>query len=373
MSSREVLSKVSRLVVKLGTSVCLIPGGRPNGDVLLPLARDIAALREQRIEVVLVSSGAVGMGRLLDPDNRIGSQALAGKQALAALGQTQLMRVYQQLFRLLGIDVAQVLLTRMDLGSRQRYLNARNTLLTLLKAGILPVINENDSVATEEIRFGDNDILASLVGSVVDADLVVNLTQTDGLLRPEGEQFKLVSEVEQINDEVYGWVVDKTTQWGTGGMASKLHAAKAAMDYGGSMVIAKAAEPNILSRLLAGEPLGTLFSSGQDRVNLRKRWLASSALCRGSVVVDDGATRALVDKNSSLLAVGITAVNGDFSVGDIVAVVDKGGRELGRGLINYDSGDTDKIKGLNTEEIHTKLESPGHVEVIHRDNLFIRK
>lgn len=373
MSSRASLAKVSRVVVKLGTSVCLIPGGRPNGDVLLPLAREIAALRERGIEVVLVSSGAVGMGRLLDRHDRVGSQALAGKQALAALGQTALMRVYQSLFELLGIDVAQVLLTRMDLGSRQRYLNARNTLLTLLKAEILPIINENDSVATEEIRFGDNDILASLVGSVVDADLVVNLTQTDGLLRPHGDGYKLVNEVDQIDDEVYSWVVDKKTQWGTGGMASKLHAAKAATDYGGNMVIARAAEPNILTRLIDGEPLGTLFSPGHDRVNLRKRWLASSALCRGSVRVDDGATRALVRKNSSLLAVGITTVIGEFSVGDIVAVLDAEGRELGRGLINYDSRDVDKIKGLNTEDIAGILESPGHIEVIHRDNLFIRK
>ena len=367
------MRSVKRLVVKLGTSVCLIPGGRPNGDVLLPLARDIARLQQRGVQVLLVSSGAVGMGRVVDREQKIGAQLLAGKQALAALGQAELIRMYRQLFELLGVMVAQVLLTRMDLGSQERFLNARNTLLTLLSAGILPVINENDSVATDEIRFGDNDILAALVGSAVDADLVVNLTQTDGLLRPgkEGE-LELVSLVEGVDEEVYGWVGQGVSPGGTGGMATKLHAAQAAGDYGGLMVIAKAAEPDVLTRLLDGEELGTLFVPGKKRINLRKRWLAGSALCRGSLTVDEGACQALVVNKKSLLAVGITRLEGDFKVGDIVAVLDSAGSELGRGLVNYSAAEVSRIKGLSTEMMAEVLETPGHNEVIHRDNLFIR-
>lgn len=372
--AREQMRTVKRLVVKLGTSVVLIPGGRPNGDVLLPLARDIARLRERGVQVLLVSSGAVGMGKVVDREQRIGAQLLAGKQALAALGQAELIRMYRQLFELLGVMVAQVLLTRMDLGSQERFLNARNTLLTLLSAGILPVINENDSVATEEIRFGDNDILAALVGSAVDADLVVNLTQTEGLLRPgAGGEPELVSLVEGVDEEVYGWVSQGVSPGGTGGMATKLHAARAAADYGGLMAIAKAAEPDILTRLLDGEEVGTLFVPGKKRINLRKRWLAGSALCRGRLVVDEGARRALVVNKKSLLAVGVVEVEGEFKVGDIVSVSAHDGSELGRGLVNYSADEVARIKGLSTEKMADVLESPGHHEVIHRDNLFIRK
>ncbi|MCA9790932.1 MAG: glutamate 5-kinase [Candidatus Eremiobacteraeota bacterium] len=374
MNARASLAQTRTLVVKLGTSVCLNAKGAPNGEVLLPLAREIVELRRGGVQVVVVSSGAVGMGRALDLHGHIGNQKLAQKQALAALGQVELMNVYRRIFELLGVLVAQVLLTRRDLDSRERYLNARNTLLTLLRAEVLPVINENDSVATDEIRFGDNDILACLVGSVVEADLVVNLTQTEGLLaRQEDGGYRVVAQVEGVDEETFGLVEEGTSRGGTGGMRSKLLAAQAAADYGGAMVIARAHEPNVLQRLLAGEPLGTLFVPPARRPRSRKRWLAAGAVCKGTLVVDAGARKALVHGGRSLLPVGVKAIEGEFTVGDVVAIAALDGAPLGRGLTNYNSEDLARIKGQPTQEIEEILGFRGYDEVIHRDNLFIRK
>ncbi len=372
MSRREALQHCRTVVVKIGTSVCLDQAGRPNGEVLMPLARDISRLRKRGIALVLVSSGAVGMGRSVDTQQRIGNQNLAQKQALAALGQVELMNVYRRLFDLLGVGVAQVLLTRKDLDSRERYLNARNTLLTLLRADYLPIINENDSVATEEIRFGDNDILSALVGSVVEADLVVNLTQTEGLLRRDSKgQFELVPEVLGVTDEVFKWVEKGTSRGGTGGMRSKLLAAQAADDYGASMVIAKAHTPEVLIRLLEGEPLGTLFIPQKSKLPGKKRWLAAGVLERGTLVLDEGACRAIRDHGKSLLAVGITAIEGEFSMGDAVALKDDQGNLVGKGLTNYPASELALILGQPTQAIQELLGYPGNDSVIHRDNLVV--
>ncbi|MGE0490410.1 MAG: glutamate 5-kinase [Vulcanimicrobiota bacterium] len=373
MNARAGLANTRTLVVKLGTSVCLNEKGAPNGEVLLPLAREIAELRRRGLQVVVVSSGAVGMGRALDVHGQIGNQNLAQKQALAALGQVELMNVYRRIFELLGVLVAQVLLTRRDLDSRERYLNARNTLLTLLRADVLPVINENDSVATDEIRFGDNDILACLVGSVVEADLVVNLTQAEGLLAPVAGGHRVVPQVAGVSDETFSLVEEGTSRGGTGGMRSKLLAAQAAEDYGGAMVIARAQEPNVLVRLLAGEELGTLFIPPARKPRSRKRWLAAGAVCKGTLVVDAGARQALVHDGRSLLPVGVKAVEGEFTVGDVVAIADLEGAPLGRGLTNYNSEDLARIKGQPTQGLEEILGFRGYDEVIHRDNLFIRK
>lgn len=368
VKERERIKHARRVVVKLGTSVCL-SAGAPNGEVLLPLAREIAHLRRSH-EIVLVSSGAVGLGRATAWGKAIKKLALAEKQALAAIGQVELMNMYRRIFELLGVPVAQVLLTRMDLGGRERYLNARNTLLTLLHAAVLPIINENDSVATEEIRFGDNDILACLVGSVVDADLVVNLTQTEGLLDAKGEVIPLVTE---LDESVYRLVSGTLSPGGTGGMASKLDAARAAFSYGGMMVIARAATPNVLERILAGEHLGTLFAPPGTRLSGRKRWLATSSVCKGRVRIDSGAVRALTEQGRSLLPVGIREVEGEFKVGDIVAILNLEGNEVGRGLSNYASAEVALIKGHPSKEIEDLLGFRGYDEVIHRDNLYISK
>lgn len=359
---RETLTQARRIIVKLGTSSILHSDGRIQGEVLLPLARQIAKLREMGIEVVIVSSGAVGMGRKTVYGSRIEPKQLSAKQALAALGQVELMNMWRGLFDMLGVGVAQVLLTRQELSRRERYLNARNTLCTLLAAGIIPVINENDSVATDEIKFGDNDILSALVSSVVEADLVVNLTRAQGLLDlSEGHDAPvLISEVTAVDDELFKLVAPDISEGGTGGMASKLHAAKEAARYGAAMVIANSEQDNVLLDILAGKSVGTLFCPAEQPLRGRKRWLASSTIVRGALVVDAGAEKALKKKGSSLLAVGVTAVSGEFGVGDIVTIVNAENQELGRGLCEFSSTELSKAEKKSERGV-----------IVHRDNLFL--
>jgi glutamate 5-kinase len=357
--------------VKLGTSSCLVeddPGlTRVQGEVILPLARDIARLRERGLQVVVVSSGAVGMGRRTRWGSRIDSRELSAKQALAALGQVELMNMWRGVFELLGIGVAQVLLTRQELSRRERYLNARNTLATLLAAGVLPVVNENDSVATDEIRFGDNDILAALVGSLVEAQLVINLTRAEGLLDLSGDQPTVIPEVAEVDESLFGMVAPEISTGGTGGMASKLHAAKEAARYGAAMVIANSSQPGVLLDILDGKEVGTLFWPASDPLRGKKRWLASSTMVSGQLKIDAGAHRALTVKGSSLLTVGITAVEGEFRTGDIVSVTAPNGAELGRGLCNLASTELRSL--LTTRSVGASSSKVA----IHRDNLFLRE
>lgn len=359
--ARKALAQARRVIVKLGTSSILHKDGRVQGEVLLPLARQIGTLRERGVEVVLVSSGAVGMGRKTVCGAQIEPKQLAAKQALAALGQVELMNMWRGLFDMLGIGVAQVLLTRQALSRRERYLNARNTLCTLLAAGILPVINENDSVATDEIRFGDNDILSALVSSVVEADLVVNLTRAEGLLdlSQGNDEPVLIPQVAEVDEDLFKLVSPEMSEGGTGGMASKLHAAKEAARCGAAMVIANSAQENVLIDILEGKEVGTLFCPAEQPLRGRKRWLASSTIVSGTLTVDAGAQAALINKGSSLLSVGVTGVEGEFGVGDVVAIKGLDGTELGRGLCELTSSE---LNGERTER--------GQVAV-HRDNLFL--
>ena len=363
-AQREALANSKRVIVKLGTSSILHSDGRVQGEVLLPLARQIGQLRERGLEVVLVSSGAVGMGRRTEAGRRIDPKHLSSKQALAALGQVELMNMWRRLFELLGIGVAQVLLTRQELSRRERYLNARNTLSTLLSAGILPIVNENDSVATDEIRFGDNDILAALVGSLVEADVVINLTRAAGLLdlSEGGDEPVVISDVQTVDNELFQLVAPEMSEGGTGGMGSKLHAAREAARYGAAMVIASSEENDILLKVLDGRQVGTLFWPADQPLRGRKRWLASSTMVSGNLVVDQGAEAALKRKGSSLLQVGVVEVEGEFGIGDIVSITNQSGTELGRGLSDKSS----------TELKLTGPERSGGV-VIHRNNLFLRK
>jgi len=371
MVNRSLLTKARRLVVKVGTRVCIRPDGLLNGEVLVSLARQVDRLRREGREVVLVSSGAVGMGRAV---LRAGAdqESLPTKQALAALGQVELMHAYQQVYGLLHIQVAQVLLTRDDLGARDRYLNARNTLLTLLRMGVLPVVNENDSVATQEIRFGDNDSLAAMVGALLNAQAVINLTSAPGILAPDPDhpgQDRVLDVVREITAEIEALDRGTVTSGGTGGLASKLEAARIATRYGGSMVIACAAEEDVLLRLVAGEKLGTIFLPRSERLCGRKRWLAMGARTRGTLHVDAGAARALVIQGRSLLPVGITGVEGRFKAGDLVGVCGPDGGEVARGLSNYGSEDVVRLLGQPTRRIQEILGHAGYEEIIHRDNL----
>lgn len=371
INHRQALQGAQRIVVKLGTSSCLVeesPGvSRVRGEVILPLARDIAQLRQRGLQVVVVSSGAVGMGRRTAWGAKIDSREVSSKQALAALGQVELMNMWRGVFELLGIGVAQVLLTRQELSRRERYLNARNTLTTLLAAGVLPVINENDSVATDEIRFGDNDILAALVGSLIEADLVVNLTRASGLLDTTGGEPVVISEVAEVDETLFGMVSPELSAGGTGGMASKLHAAKEAARYGAAMVIASSEQPRVLIDILEGQEVGTLFWPAKDPLRGKKRWLASTTMVAGALVIDEGAHRALTVKRSSLLTVGVTEVEGEFRTGDIVALRTADGLELGRGLSNLPSTELRSLLEARRQE------KTAARTAVHRDNLFLRE
>ncbi len=363
-SRRQALSRAQRVIVKLGTSSLLTEDGRVHGEVVLPLARQIAQLRAQGRQVVVVSSGAVGMGRMTSWGSQINDREMSSKQALAALGQVELMNMWRGVFELLGIGVAQVLLTRQELSRRERYLNARNTLSTLLSAGVLPVVNENDSVAVDEIRFGDNDILAALVGSLVEADLVVNLTRARGLLDLSQGEPVVISEVPEVDEELFGMVSPEISSGGTGGMASKLHAAREAARYGAAMVIASSEAPGVLLDIVEGKEVGTLFWPARDPLRGRKRWLASSTMVSGTLCIDQGAERALIRNGSSLLSVGLTAVEGEFSTGDIVTLRSAGGEELGRGLTDLPSTQLREL--LKSEPRESRI-------LVHRDNLFLHE
>lgn len=346
--------------------------GRLDGATLLTLAQQMARLRAEGRRVVLVTSGAVGMGRsILGVD---GPLPLAEKQALAALGQPALMNAYQNIFGLLDIRVAQVLLTREDIESHERYLNARNALHALLRRGILPVINENDSVATAEIKIGDNDHLAALVGSVVDADLVINLTSTEGLWRGDptrDAEAEVVRWVGAIDADIESLVREDKTRHGTGGMLTKIQAARIAAGYGALMAIVPGRAPDVLLRLLAGEEIGTVFAAGARPVRGRKRWIALARRHAGIIRVDAGAARAVRDQGRSLLAAGVSAVQGHFEVGDLVRIEGPDGERIGRGLTNYSAEQVERIKGLPTERHEGALGFKGCDEVVHRDHLVV--
>lgn len=361
-----------RLVVKVGTSTVTYATGKLNLGGLERVVRQVADVANAGCEVVLVSSGAVGAGL-----GRLGwtrrPATIPEKQAVAAVGQSLLMQIYEKLFSEHGLTIAQVLLTREDVADRRRYLNARTTLRTLLSYGVVPVINENDTVAVEELKFGDNDTLSALVAGLISADLLVLLTDLDGLytadprLHPDA---KLIPLVEEVTPEVEALAGGAGTARGTGGMATKLSAAKIATSCGVSMVIANAARPSVLQDLLAGKPVGTHFPA-RERLVSRKRWIAFNVPPAGQVVVDDGARQALTERGKSLLPSGIVEVSGEFEAGDAVAILGLDGSEFARGLVNYGAGDLRRIKGLHSHEIPAVLGERFYEEAVHRDNLVL--
>jgi len=372
MGPRRQLASCRRVVVKVGSGLITTPAAGADQGRIDALADEIAAARDGR-EVVLVSSGAIvtGMARLALSER---PQSIPEKQAAAAVGQSALMWHYEAAFKRHGITVGQVLLTAEDIADRARYLNARNTLQALLRFGVLPVVNENDTVAVEEIKVGDNDNLSALVAACVDADLLVLLTDVDGLYtgdpRVDPAAQKLDT-VEAITDDVMRLVWDRADRISVGGMATKLTAAQKAAASGVPMVIASGREPGALARLLAGEPVGTYFQPKAERLTARKRWIAFAVPPQGRLTVDAGARRALGEQNRSLLPSGVIDVDGDFAAGEIVAVVTGDGKEFARGLVNFDAAECRKIRGAKTREIEERLGYRSFDEVIHRDNLVI--
>ena len=363
-----------RTVVKLGTST--LTRGTPclSSPLVVDLARQIARLQGEGEEILLVSSGAIAAGR-----ERLGFPDLPKdipvKQMLAAVGQPRLMAFYEQVFGLYGLTVAQILLTRRDLSSRRGYLNARNALLALLGRGALPIINENDTVATEEIRVGDNDNLSALVANLVDADRLVLLTDQAGLFTADPRNdpgARLVEEISgpEIGPELWRAAGGSGCGLGTGGMATKLMAADLARRSGAGCVIAEGSEPDILLRIARGEKLGTRILPAASAVESRKRYILSGSRSPGKLTVDAGAARALA-RGGSLLPVGVTAVEGSFERGDTVRVTLPGGREIARGIVNYDGRDLARILRSPSDAIESILGYRFGDEVIHHNDMVL--
>jgi glutamate 5-kinase len=337
------------------------------------LAADVAASARDR-EVVLVSSGAIvtGMARL---GLGVRPRSIPEKQAAAAVGQTALMWHYEAAFKRHGLTVGQVLLSAHDISDRARYLNARNTLLTLLRFKVVPIVNENDTVAVEEIKVGDNDNLSALVASLIEADLLVVLTDVDGLYTGDPEvdpAARKLDTVDAVTDDILRLVWDRAGRVSVGGMATKLEAAQKAAASGVPMIIGSGREDGVLARILRGEPVGTHFLPRADRLGARKRWIAFAVPPQGRLTVDAGARQALTLQGKSLLPSGVTAVEGDFAAGEVVAVAgDSDDGEFARGLVNFDAGELRRIRGAKTQEIEDRLGYKSFDEVIHRDNLVL--
>lgn len=363
---QELLSSVRSMVVKIGTNVVTRDDGQLDKPAVRRLADQIAELRRRGLHVTVVSSGAIGAGvsqlRLgVRPKN------MALLQAAAAVGQPALMNIFDAALSRHRLRAAQMLLTRADFEDRRRYLNVRNTLGALHQFGTVPIVNENDTVAVDEIRYGDNDILAALVTNLLRADLLVMLTVVDGLIR-NGEVVELV---ERIDESIRRAATPATSALGTGGMDTKLRAAKMVTDAGEAVLIANGRTRNILPRLLAGALLGTLFVPTRAKMTSRKRWIALAVRPAGQVVVDDGAAAALRQGGKSLLPIGVIAVRGRFERGEVVRVVDATGQPIAQGMVNYGVADLRKIKGLRSDQLAQAVGGACRDEVIHRNNLVL--
>ncbi len=365
-----------RLVIKLGTSVLTAGTDRLNRPYMVDLARQVAALRADGVQVALVSSGAIAAGKEClgaAPAQRVRA-SVPLKQMYAAVGQSRLMHLYEQLFEIYGLQVAQALLTRDDLRDRRRYLNARNTLTLCIERGIVPIINENDALVTAEIRVGDNDNLSALVAGLIDADLLLILTDIDGLYSADPRsdpQAHLLSEVPIIDDRIWEMAGGVGSVRGTGGMRTKIQAADLATRSGTSVVIASGAAPDVILRVARSEPIGTRFPSAVSHLESRKRWLLAETARHSQLVVDAGAAAALIRKGKSLLPAGIVEVTGTFESGQTVRIYSQDGHEIARGLTQYSADDVRLICGLRSSQIAEILGYDYGPEVVHRDDMVV--
>ena len=369
---QEVTATAEKIVVKVGTRVLTDAHGKLDLQRMSALANQLVAIADSGRQVVLVSSGAVGAGM-----NRLSMETrptdVATLQAIAAVGQTDLMQTYQKLFQEQGRLAAQVLLTANELDDRVSYLNVRNTLLELLELQVIPVVNENDTVSVDELQttFGDNDQLAGLVTNLLGAQLLIILSDVDGLFtgNPEDDTSELVPTVTSLDETIAGYVQESSGGLGTGGMGSKLQAVRMVTSAGENAVIANGRESEVLTRVLAGESLGTLFVAEGKTLSPWKRWLRFSAQTQGTIVLDKGACAAIQQEGSSLLAIGIIGHQGHFNKGDVIQLCNEAGEELARGLTNYNSDELEQIRGHRSEEFQQILGQCPYEEVIHRDNL----
>ena len=372
MTRKEQLAGIRRILVKVGSAVLTGEDGL-DLQVIEQLVADIDALRERGFQVVLVSSGAIASGK-----HRMGIEcklkSIPQKQAAAAVGQGRLMRVYSNAFGKHGLFVGQVLLTMSDITDRKRFLNVRNTFFTLLEWGVVTVVNENDTVAVDEIKFGDNDHLAAMVANIVGAHLVINLTSTEGLYgqNPTGsKKAKLIPLVAEVTPEIEAAASEEATPVGMGGMKSKVQSAKKVTLSGIPYVIAPGRRAGVLQEILDGKEIGTLFLPPAEHLSSRKYWIAFTLRSRGRLVIDEGAKEAILRDGKSLLPSGVVQAEGDFVLGDPVTCVDASGNAIAKGLANYCADEVRKIMGLKTGKIEQVLGHKDYDEVIHRDNLAV--
>ena len=373
MNARERLREAKRIVVKVGTSTLVRTSGKPDFRRMDRLVREIADLKNAGREMVLVSSGAIAIGM-----DSIGLQKkpaeIPARQALAAIGQSSLMTLYKKFFADYGQTAAQVLLTKENAARHHQYANSRNALLELLAMGAVPVINENDVVAVDEIKIGDNDTLSATVATLIDADALLILSDIDGLYTANPQEDKtarLIPEVAEITPEIERMAGGAGSSFGTGGMATKIEAAKIAVNAGATFVIAPSARDDVISAVLAGEPVGTVFSAKEAHLRQRKSWLAFGKRIAGDVVVDEGCETAMRAHGSSLLAAGIVAVEGDFAAGTTVRVLSARQQEIARGIVNYSAAQIAKIAGRQSRDFASLIEGEIRDEVIHRDNMVL--
>lgn len=369
--SRSVMYQ--RIVVKLGTSV--LTGGSPQLDHphMVELVRQCAEMYRQGKDIIVCTSGAIAVGR-----HRLGfpdiPNTVTNKQMFAAVGQSRLMQMWERYFEIFGIHVGQILLTRADVTNRRRYLNARDTLQTLLDNRIVPIINENDAVATEEIKVGDNDNLSALVSTLAEADLLLLLTDQPGLFTADPRtdpNAQLIPEVNKIDETVKALAGGSVSGLGVGGMATKLQAADTARRAGADVVIAAGQAPNVIIRIANGEAVGTRFPALENPLENRKRWIFAGRKTEGCIVIDEGAVQALLENGRSLLPAGITAVNGKFGRGDTICIEDANGQELARGITRYASSDLHQIAGLHSDQIEATLGYGYGAVVVHRNDLIL--
>jgi glutamate 5-kinase len=371
LNRREILKKVRRIVLKVGSRVLTAKGRTLSQAVFDRLAKEVSAAKKLGFEIVIVSSGAIaaGMGRLGLPEK---PKTIPQKQASAAIGQSALMWNYERAFSFFGERVAQILLTRDDLSNRKRYLHARNTLFALLGFGVIPIINENDTVVVEEIKFGDNDNLSALVTNLVNADLLIILSDIDGLYDRDPrlhKSAKLIPLVSEFTEELERKASGTISPIGIGGMVTKLQAARKAALFGLPTVLANGTVEGMLEKILRAEEVGTLFTSQVNKLTSRKHWIAFTLEPMGKITVDEGAKKAILQKGKSLLPSGVLRAEGKFGLGDPVVLTDLSGLEFAKGLVNYAVAEINKVKGLKTSELESRLGYKYSEEIIHRDDL----
>jgi len=371
MNRKDFFKDTKKVVIKVGTSTLTHENGLLNIDKIEKLVRSISHIQNMGYDVVLVSSGAIGagLGRLNITER---PTTIPEKQAVAAIGQVALIHLYQKLFFEYSKNIAQLLLTKGDFADRRRFLNGRNACFELIKKGVIPIINENDAVATEEIKVGDNDTLSALVATLIDADLLIILSDIEGLYTADPRKdphATLIPLVSEIGEEIRGMAKGAGSKLGTGGMATKIKAAEIATSKGTKMLIANGENPRVLIDIMEGEDIGTLFIPNVNTVSAKKHWIKYSSHRAGDILLDQGACKAITE-GKSLLPGGITRIRGDFLKGDIVSICNLEGREIAAGIVNYSSTEVDLIKGVKSSEIVNILGYQEYKEVIHSNNMF---